>query len=195
MISLLATTVLQRSGQQTMQISQTIKQIQSLSSLQAKCEIENIVLLSSSVVRAKAGTEFREPFSVKPSLSNTSSSFRGRTLVVEVSFEYAAWDSSEPPERLFLVNCTFEVSYKVREGHTPTEDEVSSFSRGTAVFNCWPYAREYLRDITARIGHQTPVLPLLRIVPRKTETAAPQQAIEAVPDKAGLPQPENKGPT
>lgn len=153
-----------------MQISQTEQQIRALASLQANCDISNITLLSSSVTRAKAGSEFQEPYSVRPSLSNISYSLRGGVLVVEVSFEYSAWDSSEPPERLFLVNCTFEVSYQVRVGHAPTEEEISSFSRGTAVFNCWPYAREYLRDITARIGHQTPALPLLRIIPKNVES-------------------------
>jgi hypothetical protein len=164
-----------------MQISQTEQQIRALTSLQANCDINSITLLSSSVTRAKAGTEFREPYSVRPSLSNISYSVRSGVLVVEVSFEYSAWDSSEPPERLFLVNCTFEVSYQVKDGHDPTEDEISSFSRGTAVFNCWPYAREYLRDITARIGHQTPALPLLRIIPRKVESQKTLDIASALP--------------
>ena len=174
-----------------MQISQTAKQIEALSSLQANCEIQGITLLSSTVTRAKGGTEFREPFSVKPALSNVAPLLRGRVLVVEVSFEYAAWDSSEPPERLFLVTCTFEVSYRVQDRHLPTEEEISSFGRGTAVFNCWPYAREYLRDITARIGHQTPVLPLLRIIPKKSEGQQPM--LDVAP--TDLPELDSEDPT
>jgi hypothetical protein len=150
-----------------MHISQTQEQIDALTAFQNHCEIDGITLLSCTVTRAKAGTEFREPFSVKPALSNISSSLQGERFVVEVSFEYTAWDSSDPPERLFLVNCTFEVGYKIRDAYAPSEAEKSSFSRGTAVFNCWPYAREFLRDITSRLGHQTPVLPLLRISPKR----------------------------
>jgi len=173
-----------------MQISQTKEQIEALSSLQANCEIQNILLLSSAVMRAKSGTEFRGPLSARPALTNISHALQAGGLIVEVSFEYAAWDSSEPPERLFLVNCTFEASYDLRDGYTPKEDEVSSFSRGTAVFNCWPYAREYLRDITSRIGHHTPVLPLLRIVPKKAEPK--QQALDA--QTSALPEPEPAEP-
>jgi len=171
-----------------MHISQTEKQIQALSSLQANCEIQTITLLSSSVTRAKAGTEFQEPFSARPVLSNVAPFLRGHLLVVEVSFEYSAWDSAEPPQRLFLVNCAFEVSYQMRPDHAPTEEEISSFGRGTAVFNCWPYAREYLRDITARIGHQTPALPLLRIIPKRSDTAPPP-AIGGMAGKPELPEP------
>jgi hypothetical protein len=155
-----------------MLISQTKEQIQALSALQAKCEIQAVTLLSCTVARAKTPSSFKEPYSVKPALSNISFVRHGDSLVVEVSFEYSAWDSSEPPERLFLVNCSFEVSYKIDEDYYPSPEELSSFSRGTAVFNCWPYAREFLRDITARIGHQTPALPLLRIVPKKADVVA-----------------------
>jgi hypothetical protein len=104
---------------------------------------------------------------------------RGDQFVVDVSFEYAAWDSSETPQRLFQVNCTFEVVYQISDGYLPSDEERSSFSRGTAVFNCWSYAREFLRDITARLGHQTPVLPLLRIIPKKAESPEPPQ-VEAI---------------
>ncbi|SPF52025.1 hypothetical protein SBA4_4800018 [Candidatus Sulfopaludibacter sp. SbA4] len=165
-----------------MQVSQTTEQIEAPSSVQANCEIQAVALQSCTVVRAKTGTDFKEPFSVRPALSNIASSHHDSLLAVEVSFEYAAWDSGEPSQRLFAVNCTFEVVYHLKDGYTPGSDELNSFSRGTAVFNCWPFAREFLRDVTARIGHQTPVLPLLRIVPKKPETGV-TSAIEASPIK------------
>lgn len=166
-----------------MQISQTDEQIQALTAFQNHCEIESITLQSCHAHRAKAGSQFKEPFSVKPLLSNTSWFSQGENFIVEVSFEYTAWDSSEPEERMFQVNCTFEVSYRMRDSYSPTEEQKASFSRGTAVFNCWAYAREFLRDITSRLGHQTPVLPLLRINPKKQskpEIAALADAAKAL---------------
>jgi hypothetical protein len=174
-----------------MQLSQTKEQIQALSALQANCEIHSVTLLSCNVIKAKTGSgKFKEPYSVKPALSNIAPSCQDGFLVVEVSFEYSAWDASEPPERLFLVNCTFEVSYKLRDDYRPTSDQLASFGRGTAVFNCWPYAREFLQDITSRIGHQTPALPLLRIVPKKSEPK--NQTIDATVVKAELPEGEKE---
>src|SRR2546427_13046045 len=105
-----------------MQVSQTTEQIQALSRVQANCEIQEITLLSCTVTRAKVGTEFKEPFAVRPAVSNISPSHRGDSLVVEVSFEYSAWDSSDPPERLFLVNCTFEVVYHLKNDYKPTDE-------------------------------------------------------------------------
>lgn len=160
-----------------MRLSQTTEQIKALVSFQDHCEMDGITLQSCSASRAKAGAVFVEPFAVKPVLSNIASSFQGQKFVVEVSFEYTAWDSSEPSERMFKVDCTFEVLYRLRDDYQPTDEEKMSFSKGTAVFNCWPYAREFLRDITARLGHQTPALPLLRIIPKKP---APQPTIDQI---------------
>ncbi len=170
-----------------MQISQTQEQIDALRAFQDHCELEGITLQKCTATRAKAGTQFKEPFSVKPVLSNISSSIQGEQFVVEVEFEYAVWDSSEPPERLFLVDCGFEVGYRIRDTFMPSEAEKSAFSRGTAVFNCWPYAREFLRDITARLGHQAPPLPLLRITPKKPAVESPKAAPHALSEATPTP--------
>jgi len=170
-----------------MRISQTDEQIKALSAFQNHCELEAITLQSCTTMRAKAGAQFKEPFAVKPALTNIASSVQRGRFVVEVSFEYTAWDSSDPPERLFKIDCTFEVCYLLQDEHQPTEEEKSSFSKGTAVFNCWPYAREFLRDITARLGHSTPALPLLRITPRKTEPAGTPEVEATIAQQGSLP--------
>jgi hypothetical protein len=152
---------------------QTREQIQALSALQANCEIRSITLVSCSASNAKAASgRFKEPYSVKPILSNVAPVCQDGFLIVSVSFEYSAWDASEPPERLFLVNCTFELIYELHDNYSPSNDQIVSFGRGTAVFNCWPYAREFLQSITSRLGHQTPAIPLLRIVPKKADPKA-----------------------
>lgn len=166
-----------------MRISQTTEQISALRSFQDHCEIESISLLSSNARRAKTGVSFVEPYSVRPSLSSVSSAQDGNLFIVDVSFDYSAWDSSEPSMQLFQVACTFEVCYRLREDYAPTEEEKTSFSRGTAVFNCWPYAREFFRDITARLGQIAPALPLLRIIPKQTHQPAEQQPVLESPKK------------
>jgi hypothetical protein len=175
-----------------MRLTQTTEQIKALTAFQDHCEIDGITLQSCAASRAKAGAAFKEPFEVKPALSNIASSFQGQNFVVEVSFEYTAWDTSEPPERLFKVDCTFEVSYRLRGQYSPSEEERISFSKGTAVFNCWPYAREFLRDITARLGHQTPPLPLLRISPKKAATGTAAPSVESQSPSEALIIPEQE---
>jgi hypothetical protein len=171
-----------------MQISQTKEQLRALSGFQANCEIQTVHLLSCSATRAREGATFTDPFKAKPTLSNVEPSIRGGALAVEISFEYTAWDSSDPPERLFCIHCTFEALYRIREEYTPTEEGISSFSRGTAVFNCWPYAREFIQAMISRLGHTAPALPLLRIIPKK----APQDSLP--PASAGPAPMTDEGP-
>ena len=80
----------------------------------------------------------KEPYSVKPALTNVAPSCQDGFFIVEVPFEYSAWDASEPSERLFPVNGTFEVSYRLRSNYCPTSEQIASFGRGTVVFNCRP---------------------------------------------------------
>ena len=177
-----------------MRLSQTNEQIRALSEFQNHCEIEEITLQACTATRAKVGTELKEPLSIQPALSNISAHLESDRFVVEVSFEYAAWDSSEPRERAFFVTGVFEASYKMLDDYTPTNEEKTSFARGTAVFNCWPYAREFFRDITSRIGHQAPLLPLLRITPAKTESRSavqPEDPSLTCPTPATLESGEN----
>ncbi|HEV2485107.1 MAG TPA: hypothetical protein VGT08_06210 [Terracidiphilus sp.] len=163
-------------------LSRTKEQFSALRRFQDKCDLEAITLLACNATRGEAGTAFAEPYSIRPGVSNVSSSQSGRLFVAKISFEYDAWDSSEPSQRLFQVNCTFEISYRLREGYIPTDEERMSFSHATAVFNCWPYAREFFRDMTSRLGHNAPVLPLLHVIP-KQQAAAQQPELEA-PDNA-----------
>ncbi len=157
-----------------MDISQSAEQIKALTNVQRHCEIISITLQSCSSKRARANTIFKEPFSVKPALSSVNPTLQNRQLVVEIGFEYTAWDSSEPPQRIFQIDCSFEAAYLLNDEYNPSDEELSSFGKGTAVFNCWSYAREFIRDMTSRMGHQAPVLPLLRITPKKQEVDTPQ---------------------
>lgn len=156
-------------------LAQTKEQFSALRRFQDKCELESITLLACNATRGDAGSVYTEPYSIRPGVSNVSSSQNNRLFVVKISFDYDAWDSSEPPQRLFQVNCTFEVCYQLGEGYVPTDEERTSFSRATAVFNCWPYAREFFRDMTNRLGHNTPVLPLLHVIPKQPAVTTPPE--------------------
>lgn len=158
---------------ESIRLTRTTEQLSALRRFQDKCDLEAITLLSCNATRGEAGTVYIEPYSIRPGVSNISWSQTARLFVAKISFEYDAWDSAEPSQRLFQVNCTFEVSYQLREGYVPTEEEKSSFSRATALFNCWPFAREFFRDLTTRLGHNTPLLPLLHVIPKQATVAPP----------------------
>ena len=63
----------------------------------------------------------------------------------------------------FCVECTFEVTYLLRPEFTPTTEQTKAFKDGNAIFNCWPYCRQYVQETIQRIGYPPLFLPFLRV--------------------------------
>lgn len=70
------------------------------------------------------------------------------------------------PRPVALVECVYEVDYALREGFMPTPEQVKAFQNGNAMFNAWPYFREYLQDSLLRMGYPPLAAPFLRLQPR-----------------------------
>jgi hypothetical protein len=76
-----------------------------------------------------------------------------------------ASDSEKVPP-VILVECSFEVDYTLREGFVASPAQVRAFKDGNAVFNAWPYFREYLQDTVQRMGLPPLLAPFLRLRPK-----------------------------
>ena len=81
-------------------------------------------------------------------------------------------DANKAP--VFSVECVYELCYRLKEDYKPQADEIEAFKNGNAVFNCWPYFREFFQNLTARMGQTPPPLPLLRIVPKPATPVKPE---------------------
>ncbi len=69
-------------------------------------------------------------------------------------------------KHIFEVACRYALQYALKEGYTPSQDELDAFKEGNAVFQCWPYSRELVQNFTMRMGLQIPPMPFLRLAPR-----------------------------
>jgi hypothetical protein len=70
------------------------------------------------------------------------------------------------PETVVLVECAYEVDYVLREGFEITPEHVKAFKDGNAIFNAWPYFREYLQNNLQRMGLPPLTAPFLRLQPK-----------------------------
>jgi hypothetical protein len=85
-------------------------------------------------------------------------------------------DGDEPGREVFSVDCTFEVDYSLQEGFEITPEQVEAFKGGNAIFNAWPYFREFLQNAVQRMGLPPLAAPFLRLQPKQApEPAAEQQ--------------------
>jgi len=101
------------------------------------------------------------------SQSATANPIVDANLGILASFQIGGFDSSEPAKLLFEAECTFELLYElIDKSFKPESASIAAFKDGNAIFNCWPYAREFFNSVTTRMALSPPPLPLLKIIPK-----------------------------
>jgi hypothetical protein len=88
-------------------------------------------------------------------------------LRVEITFRVSGVEEDDNEEgnaeQVLLVDCAYEVEYAIREGFEITAAHVKAFKDGNAIFNAWPFFREYLQTSMLRMGMPPLTAPFLRL--------------------------------
>jgi hypothetical protein len=147
-------------------ISQEHTEIEAARELISKSELKRLRLRRCYAVLEGEEIKLKEPFGLAQSHSVTAIGVIDGNLRVEVAFRFQGFDSSEGKAPLFGVECSFDLDYEVEDGYHPSPEAISAFKNGNAIFNCWPYARECVQNLTFRMGLRTPPLSLLRMIPK-----------------------------
>jgi hypothetical protein len=149
-------------------ISQEHEELRAALVLQSKCELKQIGLRQCHVSLEGSEQTLKKPFSLPVSFNSTANAITDGVLRIEVRFQIQCYDSSETPSLLFNVECAFDIDYELDDKtFQPAPESIAAFKDGTAIFNCWPYAREFVQSMTGRMGIHPSPLPLLRMVPKK----------------------------
>jgi len=91
-------------------------------------------------------------------------------LRIAVSFRMAgAAEGVAPPA--VAVEALFEADYQLHEGYAPAEAAARAFKDGNAIFNVWPYFREFLQSSLQRMGLPPLTAPFLRLQPKAPKIA------------------------
>lgn len=78
-----------------------------------------------------------------------------------------------------VVECDFEADYEMAEGFALSPEAARAFKDGNAIFNVWPYFREYLQSSLQRMGLPPLTAPFLRLQPKPPKVKlAPKAAGE-----------------
>ena len=81
------------------------------------------------------------------------------------------------------IACRFDGTYGVRKDFQPTEEQIQAFHRGNAIFNCWPYFREYVQSTVGRLNYPPLTVPFLRLMPKPPAANSISAIKEAKPPK------------
>jgi hypothetical protein len=173
-----------------MVISQDKEEVRAGSALSQKCEIKQVSLRRAHVSLEGSEESMVGPFSLRLSHHSNASAITDGVLRVGVVYQFQSYDSSETPSLHFSIECEFDAVYLIEDtSYQPSEDSISAFKDGNAIFNTWPYAREFVQSMAARMAVNPPPLPLLRIITTKSPDVKPEQAMPRVHARARVGRP------
>lgn len=139
-------------------ITKTQAQLVAAKKMQDHCEVQQVVLLRCEADGAGPVIVPARPTPLDVSFEAAYAN-ADAALDVEVIFRV-----NGEPHLAFHINVTILLKYEIASGFAPTDEDVLAFSDSMAIGDAWPYAREFIQDITSRMGLPTSPLPALRIV-------------------------------
>jgi hypothetical protein len=168
-----------------MLIEQSQAELNAAQAIQGKCTLTQVVLNKCEMAAFGQEEQFASPFKLNFT-HDCSAVQNGRILIVEAKFDFKSVDASPQIAPVFNLLCVYRLAYELQEGSNPTPIQIDAFKKGNAVYNCWPYVREFVQNATARMGFNPPPLPLLRVKVR-------QEAKPTVSEQPTAPMAETKG--
>ena len=150
-------------------IEQTKDESQLAISLHQNAELGGIRLASAKVTGDSPNSVIKEPILVSMDIKAKHIKDAKGKLVIEVCFRLTGVKKSDPSKdkAVLCIECAFEASYHLKAGFEPTEEQIKAFKDGNAIFNCWPYHRQYVQDVILRMGYPAITLPFLRVVTKQ----------------------------
>jgi hypothetical protein len=109
-------------------------------------------------------------------------SLEEKAIFLETEFTFSMNEAPENQESnpLIVIECSFEAEYRLAAEFTPSEKQVEAFRSANAVFNCWPFFREFVQTSVTRMHFPPPPVPFLRLA-RKKEVVVRKTVQKQIP--------------
>ena len=87
----------------------------------------------------------------------------GNNVFVEIRFTMEGVQEREPVKKVVDLLAIFQLSYRLNRPVKLTRPQLKAFSEINAPYNAWPYWRELVQGMIARMGLPRLVAPVFRI--------------------------------
>jgi len=138
----------------------------------ARSELQNISLVDSNATLSPTFVErgyhvSSEGWSIDVGFDRRKVWLKGKTLCTLIRFKFAAKERGAGAKTpVVSITATFFAEYQLAEGFLPDTKEQRAFLATNAIFNCWPFWREYVKSTATRMNLPPLTLPFFRILPR-----------------------------
>jgi hypothetical protein len=148
-------------------ISQDTEQRKLAVSLQHNSDISAIRLIEAKVNCKSALDEKLHPLSFAAEFHPDAIERNQRTLSVITQFSFKIISDNHKTE-VIVLQCRMAAEYILAEGFEPSAEQINAFKEGPAIFNCWPYFREYVQSTVVRMNYPPPTIPFLWLEAKKS---------------------------
>jgi len=129
-------------------------------SLQARMRLRDVSLFECAAKGAGPPNTPVEPVSLTADLDSAVSLQTGDGIDFAVTLRVACEDPL-----VFHIEMTYLVRYGYFDRAKPaSKTELAAFCKGAPAIAAWPYIRETVQSLAARMGFPTEPLPLLRLI-------------------------------
>ena len=137
-------------------------------------ELKDVRLLSSECQHAPSIIQGEKIFDIDRTI-RVEIDKEKNVIFVFPKFKLKAYsERDKEQDRPFLnIEAMFVLVYQAKDLSGLNEKAFESFGQANGVYNAWPYWREYVQNITSRMGLSSLTIPVFRIVapkkPKKTK--------------------------
>lgn len=127
------------------------------------------VRLTSTEARVQTGDV---PENVSVSIAKRSSARYSpdkSLIIVAAEFKVEVFPDAEREKPFVCIEVGFELDYQIPKEVHPSDESLASFSRFNGIYNAWPYFREYVQNVIARMGLPNLTIPVFRIRAKSEE--------------------------
>ena len=131
-------------------------QLMQLTTSSGQCIVPYTELPSSRALTFAVEWEAQEPI------------VKNKKLTIPVRFGISV---SSEEDVVVLVSCVFRADYELAPEYQAATEEIEAFRASNAIFNCYPYFREYVQNTLSRMNYPPLSIPFLRLVAKPMQPA------------------------
>ena len=156
-------------------IEQTPEQSRDAFAVHSHADLLTIVLIESKLKRADTLPPSLDQREFTVSFRSGNANRTDGSLITPVDFRFRLGGKGAETE-VVSIFCRFEAHYNFDATFGPTEPQIQAFKKGNAVFNIWPYFREYVTSSFMRMGLPPPPVQFLRLIVKQPKKMVSPQA-------------------
>lgn len=155
-----------------MDIERKSEDFKALSRVVPKVDLVDLFLSSCKVERALDALSYE---SIRANFSSSGGLLMDREdgFEAKVSLCLVLHSDDEQNKELLKIDSEYVLMYQLASGkRKPSSDDIEVFCDMNAVYNVWPFWREFVHNMATRMDLPLPIMPLLKFKPPKRKKKA-----------------------